>query len=134
MTDSEWSQEPDQLLEYWQERLRLRDWRITVETKRHYDMPGCVIESGNEAAHITFHHHNKTGEIKVTERTDIDPETPGIPSVEQSIVHELLHIHLTDWEPEPSSTEYWRMECAINLIADALVSLRRKEDGNALGG
>lgn len=128
MTDTEWSQEPQQLLEYWQERLRLRDWRIRIETKRYYDMPASVSGSGDEAAHIEFHHHNKTGEMVVVELTDIDPETPGIPSTEHSIVHELLHIHLVDWEPEPDTPEYWRMECAINLIADALVGERRTND------
>jgi hypothetical protein len=36
----------------------------------------------------------------------------------------MLHIHLIDWEPEPGSYDYFAMERAINLTADAFLFLR----------
>lgn len=105
----------------WQERLRLRDWRITTEVVRSYRMPSAVC-GGIEAGHLERFRNTKQAEITICHPDDIHPDTPDMPaSLEHTIVHELLHLHLDAWQPEPNTLEYWSMELAINTIADALL-------------
>lgn len=125
MSENPIQDEARALCDEWQKRLRLQDWRISVDVLRHYRMPETVCEGGTEAAHMVKHRHTKQAEITICHPDDVHPETPDKPaSLEQSIIHELLHIHMDAWDPEPDCSDYWEMECAINLIADAMVALR----------
>ena len=115
----------------WQKRLRLQDWRIKVDVVRHYRMPDTVCESGTEAAHMVKHRHDQSAEIWVCHPDDLYPDSFSNVSLEQSIVHELLHIQLDAWEPEPETPAYWAMERAINIISDALIVQETNELPNA---
>lgn len=109
----------------WQKRLRLQDWRIKIDVVRHYRMPDPVCESGLEAAHMVKHRHDQSVEIWICHPDDLTPDNFSHVSLEQTIVHELLHIHLDLWGPDPETPEYWEMERAINIISDALIGKQK---------
>lgn len=96
----------DRLLRLWQERLRLSDWRVTVESKPLADCQGWVQSDPLEC----------TAKILVT---------PGDRSaMESTLVHELLHLRLLPlWDGDCSlpKDKLHPRETAINLLAATLL-------------
>ena len=72
----------------WQARLRLRDWRIDVSYVRGLRAPDGSPVYGLCSPHVDA----KRAQIQIN-----DPATPwgsDDPSVEETLVHELLHLHM----------------------------------------
>lgn len=101
----------DSLCLQWQALLRLKDWNLTVRispiTRLGDDYVGCC----------SYQLSHKHAVIELTGEEDI----------EETLVHELLHLHfaplgITD-ECGPRDVG---QEQAINLIAEALIRLKRK--------
>lgn len=110
------------LVQYWQERLRLRDWVITIRICRYHELEesigDCLVDE-----------HTKTALIKLMDPID-EASVPNLLyaySLEETMIHELLHIHLNAWEAE-TDIEKTQQEWAINAIAGAL--MKTKYDKN----
>lgn len=97
-----------ELLEIWQERLRLRDWRVEamymprekLETRKGYIYGMCFPDCDAMQATIWMRDPNDWGE-------DI-PEEP----IERTLIHELCHLFFPDGR---TATEQ-----IVNRIAEAL--------------
>jgi hypothetical protein len=96
------------LCRLWQKRLRITDWTITIGWGTQAEMPDACGTAQYDPRQMT-------AEVLIRPGTDEAYPDGG---VEQTIVHELLHLVLH------GDTEYERecimQERAINQIADAL--------------
>lgn len=116
----------EERLVYWQEKLRLRDWIVTVRK-------GTPKELGKDAsANVEIIFPNKTASILILHEEhypSIDDE--GFPpmDMEWNLVHELLHLHtkLINKLNDEGEQEYCMFEeQAIESIASGLIALERK--------
>lgn len=113
-----------QRLVYWQQKLRLQDWRIKVSIARSADIGG-EYQGG-----INWSLNAKTASIRVLDPIDYPEHSSEKQDMENTLVHELLHIHfaLISEKCNPQPTEIYNLfeEQAIESLADALVALERK--------
>jgi len=104
-----------ELLYVWQERLRLRDWKIRLkfqDLENDYGSCYCNIE-------------DKTATIKILNLKDKLWGDNREVTPEKVLVHEILHIHF--WLLHDGDVNHHNMskvEQAINFITDALVNAR----------
>lgn len=100
----------------WQKRLRLLDWNIQVGFKRFHEMP-------EDAGQVLVNEQHKAATIHILNESDTAhlKGTGADYSVEHTLVHELLHLHMIRFEPKESAPENEDFEIAINLIAGALI-------------
>ena len=117
---------PEQLkarVEYWQQQLRLKDWLIDAQIVSAEELQGMGAWAYNK-----MDHENRFSQIRL-----VDPQwahllcqngPPLYPyNLEETLVHEMLHIHLRGWEAEPDTSAFEDHEFAINAIAQALMAL-----------
>lgn len=104
----------------WQQILNLQHWDVFVKLCRlsefdDYDSQGEIdytIESGKSI-------------IKIIDSADY-PQSPFMQDMEQTLVHELLHLKFSAFEPNINTLEYSFFENTINSLATTLVELSRK--------
>ncbi|MDD9147361.1 hypothetical protein OYT88_02200 [Sporolactobacillus sp. CQH2019] len=103
-------------LSYWQNRLRLKDWDITVSIKRM-----SQFSSDNLQGECEWVLQSKVARIRIL---DPDDFTHSILTndMEECLVHELLHLHFAPFDNEKN---YMVQEQAIEAIAKALVETDR---------
>jgi hypothetical protein len=105
-------------LAYWQHRLKLEDWRISVAPARQNQLKPRTLGA------IRWDKRKKTAEIWVLDPADYQlPFSAMLDDMELTIVHELVHLELASLprsEASRSSEEH-----AVNGIADALLELDR---------
>jgi hypothetical protein len=103
-------------LRVWQKRLRLDDWKIEVKIVRIWELePGTL-------GHIDWSTPRKVALIKVLNPADYELPPEKIPAdMELSIVHELVHLHLSVLPLSKASRG--AEEQVVTMIADALVNL-----------
>src|SRR5882724_1694545 len=107
-------------LRLWQKRLRLEDWKIDVKIVRIWD-----LEQGT-LGHIDWSVPHKTAVIKVLNPADYELPRDRVPAdMELSIVHELVHLHLSALPLNKSSRN--AEEQVVTMIANALVDLERHD-------
>ncbi len=97
------------LVPYWQEILNIKEWKITVRWGRKKELPGEVglnIWSVEELESDILLARNQ-------------------PAVEETLVHELIHL-VVDGHKDPSLEEAYDPlhERAINRLAKALMKAR----------
>lgn len=110
-------------LEYWKKWLRLSDWDIVVRVARSYDMPA------NTQGRCEWTDSRKEALIKLLDPTDWDPSTIYPQDMEVTLVHELIHLHLSVLADRRSaSIEDTILEQAIHALAYSLVGLDRKSN------
>jgi len=101
-------------LPFWQNRLQLQDWKITILSVHPSDMRAHTL--GN----IHWDTDNKTAVIRVLNASDYQtPIRATLDDLEFTIVHELIHLELVPLprsEASRSDEEY-----AINHLAAALI-------------
>ncbi len=108
----------------WQQILRLQDWDIEVNIKRHREIQG---PSGDEEGRIRTNEDYKKGFIEILDPIDLDPARYAPLDMEEVLVHELLHIHFRFANDHDSCTcQLKQKEFAINMITEALVKLHRQ--------
>lgn len=112
--------ELEHLCREWQEILSLRDWDVKPSIKRQRDF----IVKGNDAE-ITWNIQAKTVTIKILDPIDYPEDTEWPQDMEESLVHELLHLHFALFTADDGTAEDIAQEQAINAIALALVRLKR---------
>jgi hypothetical protein len=107
-------------LKLWQKRLRLEDWKIGVKIVRIWELEHGTL------GHIDWSSTHKTAVIKVLNPADYELPADQIPAdMELSIVHELVHLHLSVLPLNKSSRG--AEEQVVSMIADALVNLEHHE-------
>ena len=108
----------------WQKRLRLDDWKIDVKIVRIWE-----LEQGT-LGHIDWSIPRKTATIKLLNPLDYELPPDKIPAdMELSVVHELIHLHLSALPLNKASRN--TEEQVVSMIADALVNLERHPGGDA---
>jgi len=109
-------QQTQDWLHLWQKRLHLEDWKIDVKIVRIWD-----LEQGT-LGHIDWSVPHRTATIKVLNPSDYELPKDKIPAdMELSIVHELVHLHLSVL-PLNKATR-GAEEQVVTMLADALVDL-----------
>jgi hypothetical protein len=107
-------------LGYWQRRLNLQDWSITVKVCRSTDLRRETV--GN----VHWDSEKKTAIIRVLDASDYTiPFASVLRDVEMTVVHELVHLELAYLPRTESSAT--PEEQAVTRIADALLKLHRNE-------
>jgi hypothetical protein len=105
----------------WQKILRLQDWEIKVKIVRQSLMPCLDI-----MAHVNCVYPSKQALIKLLDPIDYPRDTEWGQDHEQSLVHELLHLHCWGFSDEdPSSPKGICEDQMVAALATALVELKR---------
>ena len=102
----------------WQKRLRLQDWGIFVKTARQAEM-----QCGGQGE-CEWVLKRKEATIVLVDPIDYPLELVD-QDMEETLVHELLHLHFVILQPKDGTAEDTALEQAIVCIAGALVSGRR---------
>jgi hypothetical protein len=107
-------------LGFWQRRLNLQDWTITVKVSRAGDLRSETV--GN----VHWDPEKKTAVIRVLDASDYQiPFAAVLRDVETTLVHELVHLELA-YLPRTGSSAAPE-EQAVARITDALLKLHRNE-------
>jgi hypothetical protein len=107
-------------VEIWKERLKLQGWSVSLVVSRQSDLrPGTL---GN----IHWDADKKTAVIRVLGSPDSHepPATDALRTMEDTIVHELIHLELASLPRTDTSRS--DEEFAVNHLAEALLELDRK--------
>jgi|SRR6185312_5626639 len=108
---------------YWQKRLNLEDWNVSVSVVRATDLKPKTL--GN----IHWDTEKKTAVIHVLDPADYQmPFREMLDDMEFTVVHELIHLELAPVLSQYSRNEASRREeeHAVNHMADALLKLERQ--------
>lgn len=111
-------------LAYWQKVLRLSDWVISAKITRERD-----FSRGGRAGEIEWVIHNKTAAVRMLDSVDYPEGLIEDQDMEQTLVHELLHLHLAPIRYNYGNNEdVYEIfeEQAIDSIATALVRVSRE--------
>lgn len=103
----------------WQGRLGLMDWDVQVKIVRSSELEGCQ-------GHCKFVIERKQATIRLLEREDYLLAGRQRPQDhEQTLIHELLHLHTVWWGSEHDSDERKLEEQMIHLLAKAFIEMSR---------
>jgi hypothetical protein len=105
----------------WQEVLRLRDWEVEVAVLRGRDMKAEDCEGLT-----SYQAKLKRARIELRDPIDHDGGHGFGPEPEETLVHELLHLHFATFYAKDETAEQVAQEQAIELIAHGLVTLKRR--------
>jgi hypothetical protein len=111
----------------WQTVLSLQDWLVEIEYIRGHETEDSYWEG---RCHIAI--KLKRAKIELLDPVDHLP-VPRFPyDTEETIVHELLHLHFTsfqtnDWDSPTGVAQ----EQAIELIARGLIDMKRRHEAMA---
>ena len=112
------------LLAKWQKLLRLQDWNITAGFYHAYELARDGRAAENRHAFT-----EKVSEIRIVRPEEHNPGwCPATLDIEHSLVHELLHLHLSRSYEQVSRDDALQdeLELAINMIADTLLRIDRR--------
>lgn len=117
-------------LAYWQEQLRLQDWRVKAEVVRDKQMRDAIDKHSPSSGGASVLLDRKEATILLLHPADFPSDTTWPQDHEVTLVHELLHLHLEAifWAcPLAEKTDSYTNaeEQAICSIAPGLVQLRR---------
>ena len=107
---------------YWQKRLNLQDWNVSVLVVRSNELKPKTL--GN----IHWDTDKKTATIRVLDPAEYQmPFREMLDDMEFTVVHELIHLELAPVLSQFSRNEANRREeeHAVNHMADALLKLER---------
>jgi hypothetical protein len=116
--------------DYWQEILRLQDWDVPLRVCRSYAMKreDCL-------AYIEVYENKREAHITFLDPSDYDPDGWPQEELEQSLIHELIHLHLWAFNPEEDTPQWTAMEQAVHSLAQAVYRLGQfKEQVEANAG
>ena len=107
----------EERLAYWQKQLRLQDWDVEIRMVRRFE----AGDHEGSMAYVEVYLPKRHARINFIEPRDVDPEGWPVESMERSLVHELLHLHMWPFNPEDDTPAYTAMEQAVHALAGALV-------------
>lgn len=102
----------------WQKRLRLQDWIVKIRLCRAHELPIGSL------AHVHYTVEKKMASIRITDPVDYPPDSMVPYDMENSLVHELLHLHLAPITGDKASIEE---EQAIECITSGLLGVHRSQ-------
>jgi hypothetical protein len=103
----------------WQERLKLKDWQVSIVMARRSDLKPKTLG----ATH--WDKDKKSASISVLDPSEYNLPFPAILNdLELTIVHELVHLDLAALPRSEASRS--TEEHAVNKIADALLALDKQ--------
>jgi hypothetical protein len=106
-------------LAFWQQRLKLEEWRISVVPARRSEL------KPNTLGGIRWDKTKKSAVIWVLDPSEYQiPFRATLDDMELTIVHELVHLELTSLPRSEASRG--NEEHAVNGIAEALLGLNRE--------
>jgi hypothetical protein len=106
-------------LAVWQERLKLKDWQISIVMARRTDLKPKTLG----ATH--WDKDKKCASISVLDPSDYSvPFGDILNDLELTVVHELVHLDLAALPRSEASRS--NEEHAVNRLADALLALDRQ--------
>lgn len=112
----------EEMLAYWQPKLRLSDWDMKISMAPIGDMNG-------ELAQVTLFLSRKSAHIRVSNLEG--RSTPGLwpYDLENDLVHELLHAHLDTLDrcgdPKNEILQKIGLEQPIEILSGVLCGFRR---------
>lgn len=112
--------ELQKLCREWQKRLRLQDWDVKVFVKRE-----SQFINENAAGECSWQLAKKLAVIRILDPIDYGSNLAWPQDQEATLVHELLHLHFAPFAAKDDTPEDTAQEQAIDLIARALVELKR---------
>lgn len=105
----------------WQTILGLADWDLKIRWARYTE-----LEDGTKGS-VSFVTEKRSGIIRVLRPDDYDYDIPWDQDVEETVVHELLHLVWDPFEPDDrGSLEYKLAHQALDRISTTLVRLDRR--------
>ena len=105
-------------LAYWQQRLKLEEWRISIAPVRSSELKPKTLGA------VRWDKGKKTAVIWVLDAADYQlPFRAMLDDMELTIVHELVHLEIASLPHGQASRS--TEEHAVNGIADALLALDR---------
>lgn len=108
------------LCAFWQNQLKLNNWRIAIGIERK-----TAFNNSQSTGEIEFVSALNKAVIKILDPSDY-PQSPFEQDMEISLVHELLHLHFALFEPKSDdSLEFLIMESTIEQLANILVEMKR---------
>lgn len=105
-----------ELCRLWQRVLRLQDWDVKIQFKRHYQM------SANRAGECDMIVRKKLAVIAILDPDDYNSSYLYNQDIEKTLVHELCHLHLTQYE---GGLDLTIEEQAVESFASGFVNLKR---------
>jgi hypothetical protein len=110
----------DARLTFWQERLQLADWNVSVTMTRKSELKAKTLGG------IRWDKSKKTASMAVMHVADYSMSCAEmLADMEFTIVHELVHLELASLPKSEASRS--SEEFAVNRIADALLKLQRQD-------
>lgn len=106
-------------LAYWQQRLRLGDWLITAEIVRLADFANEEAE-----AEVWTQRPSKRAHVRILDNRDYEDGFGAPQDMEWSLVHELLHLHISGVKSDEFAYSLYE-EQTIDSLAYAFVQLER---------
>lgn len=110
---------------FWQEILRLQDWNVTVKVLRRSQK---WTESTCGSVRVFL--DSKSADLQLLDSQDFQPgDDPSIIDMEDTLVHELLHLHMESIvgaESLPKTDpKFIALEQAVNAMAGGFVRALR---------
>lgn len=112
---------------YWQRALRLADWQIACAI-----VPAADLYGGGQAEN-RYRRNLRQSMISIRREEDWNEGPFFEVDWEQSVVHELLHLHTDAFRVELDTPEQTAEEQAIDALASALVRLERQDVSHVPG-
>lgn len=112
----------DALLAYWQPVLGLTSWAVCVIYARQSD-PILYDDHMFYSGRCEMVRQRQQADITILEPGDQTSRRGA--DVEQTLVHELLHLHFDAVSPEKGTEQHIQFEIAINALALGFVRVKR---------
>jgi hypothetical protein len=104
----------------WKTRLRVADWQLTASYAHQHQFSSVGAE-----AQCNWQSQLKRAQLLVLEPDEYHDEQGFPQDIEESVVHELLHLHFAAID-DTTGLKGTVFEQAIECIATALVALDRR--------
>ena len=113
----------DAWIREWQRVLRLQDWRVNIALARENEMPDTGMHG-----QTWIHPEHKRARIWLRHPLDYQDRGGCEDDIEQTLVHEIVHLHFERFYDKNESPTQTAQETAIDLIACGLVELKRRSE------
>lgn len=103
----------------WQERLRLQDWIVKPRIQPHYKLGTAQGVAGMSV-------ERKEAYVYILDAGDYGVDDGFLQDMEETLVHELCHLHFEPLGVERDSPKHVAEEQAVQCIASSLVKAWRR--------
>lgn len=105
------------LIMEWRDRLRLGNWWISMKWVQ-------ALDAGDFYGRITIFHDKNQAVIELVPENQYSHEDAFKPTLEQTIIHELLHLRILPPSAETTTDEWRAYEANIDSLAWAIHELK----------